>query len=514
MSLVRYRKPHVLIVVTSDIICMNKKPFSLYCLQVASNRVKRIARSTSGKTEPCIYKGGRKKYTAGLSVKTTTTIVYNQGLSYNRSNKLHKELYILPPFAMTRLRFKDAFWCPEFTSHVGHEVLLERLQEGRKMCKDMEELLRLRALAEEKYGKELVHIARKAGGQMEINTLRIAFDSLKQQLDNIGNLHIQLAGILKEEVKRLEDFRERQKETRKKYESAMERVQKSKVALYKKTLDSKKYYEQKCKEADEAEQSAERANTTGNQKQIEKSQNKAKQSREAVNDAERAYQLNVEQLEKIRQEWEQEHINTCEVFHQQECDRINNLRNSLWMHCNQLSLQCVKDDELYEETRKVLELCDIDADMDCFIQKKMTGLNPPAPIQYENYYDKLAAAENLTVATSRNGGMMKRFFPNFLNLSGRITNLLPGHNSKTSSSNSVSVTVPPPEDLYASVAVVQHENPNNYRVLYDYTAQNSDELDITANDIIQITSESEDGWWTASRNGRSGLVPSTYLEKA
>ncbi|XP_038640358.1 proline-serine-threonine phosphatase-interacting protein 1-like isoform X3 [Scyliorhinus canicula] len=405
---------------------------------------------------------------------------------------------------MTRLRFKDAFWCPEFTSYIGHEVLLERLQEGRKMCKDMEELLRLRAFAEEKYGKELVHIARKAGGQMEINTLRIAFDSLKQQLENIGNLHIQLAVMLKDEVKRLEDFRERQKETRKKYESSMDHVQKNKVALYKKTLDSKKNYEQKCKEADEADQSTERANSTGNQKQIEKSQNKAKQSRDAVNDAERVYQQNVEQLDKTRQEWEHEHINTCEVFHQQECDRINNLRNSLWMHCNQLSLQCVKDDELYEETRKVLELCDIDADMDCFIQKKMTGLNPPAPIKYENYYNKLSTTENRIVASSRNGGVMKR-----------ISHLLPGHTSKSNSSNSLNVTVPPPaEDLYASVVVVQQENPNSYRVIYDYTAQSGDELDITANDIIQITDESEDGWWTASRNGKSGLVPSTYLEKA
>ncbi|XP_043536328.1 proline-serine-threonine phosphatase-interacting protein 1a isoform X1 [Chiloscyllium plagiosum] len=416
---------------------------------------------------------------------------------------------------MTRLRFKDAFWCPEFTSYVGHEVLLERLQEGRKMCKDMEELLRLRAYAEEKYGKELVHIARKAGGQMEINTLRIAFDSLKQQLENIGNLHIQLAVTLKDEAKRLEDFRERQKETRKKYENAMDRVQKSKVALYKKTLDSKKCYEQKCKEADEAEQSAERVQSTGNQKQVEKSQNKAKQSRDAVNDAEQVYQQNVEQLDKIRQEWEQEHINTCEVFHQQESDRINNLRNALWVHCNQLSLQCVKDDELYEETRKVLELCDIDADMDCFIQKKMTGTRPPAPIEYENYYDKLSTTENRTAASARNGGMLKRYFPNLIHLPNRITHLLPGHTSKSNSSNSINATAPPPaEDLYASVAVPQQENLNNYRVLYDYTAQNSDELDITANDIIQITAENEDGWWTASRNGRSGLVPSTYLEKA
>lgn len=45
---------------------------------------------------------------------------------------------------MTLTSLCPAFQCRDFTAHTGYEVLLQRLLDGRKMCKDVEELLRQR----------------------------------------------------------------------------------------------------------------------------------------------------------------------------------------------------------------------------------------------------------------------------------------------------------------------------------------------------------------------------------
>ncbi|KAJ3085616.1 F-BAR and double SH3 domains protein 1 [Quaeritorhiza haematococci] len=51
------------------------------------------------------------------------------------------------------------------------------------------------------------------------------------------------------------------------------------------------------------------------------------------------------------------------------------------------------------------------------------------------------------------------------------------------------------------------------KAIYDYTAQTPEELSFREDDIIQITDSSDNDWWEGKLNGRSGLVPATYVER-
>ncbi|RKO97884.1 hypothetical protein CXG81DRAFT_26193 [Caulochytrium protostelioides] len=61
--------------------------------------------------------------------------------------------------------------------------------------------------------------------------------------------------------------------------------------------------------------------------------------------------------------------------------------------------------------------------------------------------------------------------------------------------------VPPPKKL------------PQFRALYDYDAQEADELTLRTGDVVYVTRKDEQGgWWTVSLRGKTGLVPGNYLE--
>ncbi|XP_045706370.1 proline-serine-threonine phosphatase-interacting protein 2 [Phyllostomus hastatus] len=288
---------------------------------------------------------------------------------------------------MTGSLFKGNFWSPDILSTAGYDNIIQHLNNGRKNCKEFEDFLKERASIEEKYGKDLLNLSRKKPcGQSEINTLKQALEVFKQKVESVAQCHIQLAQTLREEARKIEEFRERQKLQRKKTEVVMEAVHKQRSLQFKKTMDAKKNYEQKCRDKDDAEQAVHRSANLVNPKQQEKLFVKLASAKTALEDSDKTYMIQVNTLDKIREEWQSEHIKACEVFEAQEYERINFFRNSLWSHMNHLSKQCVTSDDMYEQVRKSLEMCSIEKDIEYFVTQRKTGQTPPAPIMYENFY--------------------------------------------------------------------------------------------------------------------------------
>ncbi|XP_010880974.1 CD2-associated protein isoform X3 [Esox lucius] len=51
------------------------------------------------------------------------------------------------------------------------------------------------------------------------------------------------------------------------------------------------------------------------------------------------------------------------------------------------------------------------------------------------------------------------------------------------------------------------------KALFDYVPQNEDELELKIGDIIDINEEVEEGWWSGTMNGKSGLFPSNFVKE-
>ncbi|KAM8828517.1 proline-serine-threonine phosphatase-interacting protein 2 isoform 2-T2 [Spinachia spinachia] len=272
----------------------------------------------------------------------------------------------------------------DLTCTGGYDAIIQCLNDGKRTCKEVEEFMKARASVEEKYAKDLLGLSKKVCGHNEMNTLKRSLDMFKLQTEHVSLSHLQLAHSMREEAKKLEEFRGKQREARKKMEQQMEFLHKQKSSHFKRTMDSKKTYEQKCRDKEEADQNMNR--NANNTKQMEKLYSKAQSAKQTAEEADRVYYQNVTIMGSIRDEWLTEHINACEMFENQAMERIIFLRNTVWTHLNQLSQQCVTSDELYEEVRKSLEQCDVQEDIGHIINLRRTGEKPPAPVVYDNFY--------------------------------------------------------------------------------------------------------------------------------
>ncbi|XP_022084607.1 proline-serine-threonine phosphatase-interacting protein 1-like isoform X2 [Acanthaster planci] len=383
------------------------------------------------------------------------------------------------------------------------------MKEGREMCKDYEDFLKQRAKAEESFGKTLLKISRTSGGKEEIGTLKAAWSEVVTQTELCGQAHIDISIRLGDEAKKVEEFRESQKDLRRKSEDAIKKLITAKKDQYNKVVHSKRNYESKCKEADIADDSYMKGRLVAPAKEIDKMALKKDRTRQAASVADAQYQKDVASLDQTRQQWEEQMAQLCVIFQQLETERIRFLRNAMWVFANIISLQCCSDDGNSEDMRKALSECHEDKDIQLFISQKRTGSSRPAPIVYECYYrDNMMGKSGGGITNSR---------------SRQTLPPIPGGPPKIDQTRAL--PSPPPQSppnhagIYSSMGeystgVVGESSSiktNKFMAKFDYDAQGPEEMSIKAGDILTIIDREDETWWYAELDGRKGHVPAEYL---
>ncbi|XP_077993698.1 proline-serine-threonine phosphatase-interacting protein 2-like isoform X2 [Glandiceps talaboti] len=429
-------------------------------------------------------------------------------------------------------RFVDNFWVTDFTSTHGYDVIIKRLKEGKQMLKDLEEFLNKRAKVEDTYGKSLIRLSRNSGGKDEIGSLKRSWDQYVVQTEKVGEAHVAMSSVLQDQAKKVHEFRDRQNEKRKKIEDVVTDSQKKKKDHYNDVMRCKKAYEKSCREADQAEDVALKSRFTVEQKQLEKLNNKRDKAKLQSEQADSAYHRSVEHLEDARQRWEKEFAQGCVVFQALEEERIRFLRNELWIQTNIGSAYCCKDDNMYEDVRKVLEMCDENKDLDHFIAEKGTGSNKPAQIHYANYYETKINARSTTregsiMSKSRQMSATSRRPPEPLPLPSNSQTIGPGrqtHNiaiprgtlpavpGRNTTHQRLIDTEIEDDPAYAAVNEINHHK--LVMASFDYEAQGNREISFKKGDIIRVSDSSDENWWEGMCNGRRGMFPATYVEEA
>jgi len=360
--------------------------------------------------------------------------------------------------------FVDHFWGSEFNSTTGFEALTQRMKQGKQTLTDFTEYVKKRSQIEQRYGKEMCQLANSMIGRDEFGTLHNGLEVLQSETLEIGKVSIYYSEIMLDTIERtVREFRDVQRESRKKIEDGVRKSIKHKKTSYDHMLKCQATYQKACIDSDKSSELLQQ-NMTQPSKKVEDLKQKMKRARQVAETSDKEYSESVSQLEEAKVMWEKEYTSYCQAMQTLEEARIAKLRSALWYYTNTCSTCLVEIDSHHEEVRKTLERCDITHDVNTFIKQHKTGRQKPASIPYENFYKsdvKIPLAENTPTENHRAG------------------------------------PVTPYERVVA---------------LYDYVAQGPEELSLAQGDLLVVLEKIDEVWWYGKhKNGSTGVFPASYV---
>jgi proline-serine-threonine phosphatase interacting protein 1 len=301
--------------------------------------------------------------------------------------------------------YSDAFWEAEFCGTSGFDTLLKHMRDGRESCKYLAGFIRQRAKIEEEYAKAIEKANKTADFSLEIGTLRRSADQLKSSTDKVAQEHFVASKEFTEYAQTLDDFTSDQKKASQKEKGLMQKAILNKSQAYSKAMDAKKKYNQKSQDHENAECVRAAAQASRNNMPTNKWQKITKdvtRSAEAAKVADGAYRESIQNLDDERDKWERQMCQFAVFSEEQDVTRACTMHTEMWKICNAVCTTCAKTNQCCEEVRKSLELVDVTADLQQFIDTASTGSEKPAAIKFEPFGSSTAvkAADSLATPPS------------------------------------------------------------------------------------------------------------------
>ncbi|KAG0080887.1 Proline-serine-threonine phosphatase-interacting protein 2 [Linnemannia elongata] len=275
-------------------------------------------------------------------------------------------------------RFSQNFWGKD---DAGYSALTTRMRHAKVTCQEILGMFQARAALEEEYGKKLVKLSKSPLGKDEVGSLRDSLDVVRFEIEATGKSHIELASKMRDQLESaLEEFNNSQKDKRKLHQASIDRTFRNKQLYLQQLVKAKEKYDAECVRTKGL--SAARMNLVG--KELDKVSVKMEKTELASRAADVEYQASIRQLTEINDKWIIEWRAACDKFQLLEEQRIDYVGTTLWNYANIISSTCVADDESCERIRASLELCDVNQNLQSFIDASATGDDVPDVSTYLN----------------------------------------------------------------------------------------------------------------------------------
>ncbi|KAF2671385.1 hypothetical protein BT63DRAFT_215664 [Microthyrium microscopicum] len=307
--------------------------------------------------------------------------------------------------------FANNFWGKD---DAGVAPLLERMHNAKTTCDEIKTFYSTRAAIEDEYARKLAALGKKPLGSGESGTLRMSLDTIRKEVESMAKEHQTVANQMKSELdEQLAINAGGLKERRKVIQTAIEKLYKLKCQQTATLNKTREKYKQDCWKA--KGYSAQSHMVMGQEERKNKAKLEKTYAQMATTSTD--YQDAVAALQETTGRWNREWKNACDKFQDLEEERIEYLKDSLWIFANISSTVCVTDDQSCENMRLSLEKCDVDDDIMSFIKIQGTGQEIPDPPKFIDFRRDDADDTASEVSVANNCSIAQ--FPRALNPSIR-----------------------------------------------------------------------------------------------